>query len=226
MRNLFLFFLITLLTGSPVIALLVILALYLVLDYQFIGISRKLFGRFRTAAAIRTVLREISINPDDAVARRDLGRLLVQVRRFQEAVPHLERAAARMPDSDEAACDLGLSYLWTGKLPEGEALIRKALERSPKLRYGEPHLRWGEFLLHQGRAEQAAERLERFRAIFSSSVEGHYLLGKAYLRSGERDKAVTAFRAALEMFKRSPGYKRREERLWAWKTRARLLMIG
>jgi len=104
-------------------------------------------------------------------------------------------------------------------------MILKALDGSPKLRYGEPHLRWGEFLLRQGRAEQAAERLERFRAIFSSSVEGHYLLGMAYLRSGKKDKAVTAYRAALEMFKRSPGYKRREERLWAWKTRVRLLMI-
>jgi len=225
MRNLFLFFLITFLTGSPVIAVLVILALYLVLDYQFIGISRKLFGRFRIGSAIRMLFREIAINPDDAVARRDLGRFLVQTRRFSEAVPHLEKAVARMPDSDEAVCDLGFALLWTGKSEEGEALIRKALERSPKLRYGDPHLHWGEFLLHKGRAGQAAEQLEQFRGIFSSSVEGHYLLGLAYQRSGEKDKAVTAYRAALEMFRRSPGYKRREERLWAWKTRLRLLMI-
>jgi tetratricopeptide (TPR) repeat protein len=224
MRNLFLFFLITLLTGSPVIAMLVILAFYLVLDYQFIGLSRRLFGRFRRFGAIRSLVRELAVNPHDASARRDLGRLLVDARRFHEAVPHLEMAMERMPDSDEAACDLGLAYLRTGKVTEGEMMIRKALERSPKLRYGEPYLRWGEFLLRQGRAAEAAERLERFRSIFSSSVEGHYLLGMAYLRAGERDKAVTAYRAALEMFRRSPGYKRREERLWAWKTRARLLM--
>ncbi len=224
MRNLFLFFLITLLTGSPVIALLVILALYLALDYQFIGLSRRLFGRFRRAGVIRALLRELAVNPHDAAARRDLGRLLVEARRFHEAAPHLEMAMERMPESDETVCDLGLAYLWTGKVPEGENLIERALERSPKLRYGEPYLRWGEFLLYQGQVRQAAERLERFRSIFSSSVEGHYLLGLAYQRAGERDKAVTAYRASLEMFRRSPGYKRREERLWAWKTRARLLM--
>jgi len=224
MRNLFLFFLITLLTGSPVIALLVILALYLAIDYQFIGLSRRLFGRFRRAGAIRMLLRELAVNPHDATARRDLGRLLIEARRFTEAVPHLQTAVKRMPESDEAACDLGLAYLWTGNVSEGEDLIRQALERSPKLRYGEPYLRWGEFLLRQGRFEQAADRLERFRSIFSSSVEGHYLLGLAYQRAGDRDKAVSAYRAALEMFRRSPGYKRREERLWAWKTRARLLM--
>jgi len=223
MRNLFLFFLITLLTGSPVFALLVILAVYLALDYQFIGISRRLFGRFRRASAIRALDRELSVNPHDATARRDLGRLLVESRRFTDAIPHLEKAMERMPDSDETVSDLGLAYLWTGKVPEGENLIRQALERSPKLRYGEPYLRWGEFLLRQGRAGDAAERLEHFRSIFSSSVEGNYLLGVAYQRTGDRTKAVASYRTALEMFKRSPRYKRREERLWAWKTRARLL---
>lgn len=206
-------------------ALLVIVAVYLALDYQFIGISRRLFGRFRRAGMIRTLQRELSVNPHDATARRDLGRALIEARRFGEAVPHLEKAVERMPDSDETVFDLGLSYLWTGQGPEGERLIRKALERSPKLRYGEPYLRWGEFLLHQGQAAAAAERLEQFRSIFSSSVEGHYLLGVAYQRAGDRIKAVAAYRTALEMFRRSPGYKRREERLWAWKTRARLLMI-
>jgi tetratricopeptide (TPR) repeat protein len=225
MRNLFLFFFLTFLTGSPVISLLVILAVYFVLDYQFIGISRRMFGRFRRASGIRALQREIAINPHDAAARRDLGRLLVDAHRYPEAIPHLERAIERMPDSEEVACDLGLSYLWTDKLREGEALIRQALERNPKFRYGEPYLRWGEFLLHNGRMKEAAERLESFRSIFSSSVEGHYLLGLAYLRSGEKEKAVSAFRAASEMFRRSPGYKRREERLWAWKTRVRLWMV-
>ncbi|HTN43522.1 MAG TPA: tetratricopeptide repeat protein [Nitrospiria bacterium] len=225
MRNLFLFFLITLLTGSPVFALLVILAVYLALDYQFIGISRRLLGRFRRAGMVRALNRELSVNPHDATARRDLGRILIEARRFGEAVPHLEKAMDRMPDSDETVCDLGLAYLWTGKVTEGENLIRKAMERSPKLRYGEPYLRWGEFLLHRGRADEAAQRLEQFRSIFSSSVEGHYLLGMAYQRAGDRTKAVLAYRTALEMFKRSPRYKRREERLWAWKTRARLWTV-
>lgn len=225
MRNLFLFFLITLLTGSPIFALLVILAIYLALDYQFIGISRGILGRFRRTTAIRGLRRDLSINPHDAMARRDLGRLLVESHHFADAVPHLEKAVERMPDSDEAACDLGLAYLWTGKVAEGEELIRRALDRNPKLRYGDPYLRWGEFLLDRGQNADAAERLEHFRSIFSSSVEGHYLLGVAYQRTGERTKAVASYRAALEMFKRSPRYKRKEERLWVWKTRARLLTV-
>jgi len=211
------------LTGSPVIAILVILALYLALDYQFVGISRGLFKRVRRSGAIRTYQKDLSINPHDAAARRDLGRLLVESGRYPEAIPHLKKALERIPDSEEAACDLGLAYMWTGRVSEGEGLVRQALSQNPKFRYGDPYLRWGEYLLHAGRPTEAADRLEHFRSIFSSSVEGHYLLGKAYLQSGDKAKALTAFRAALDMFRRSPGYKRREERVWAWKARYRLL---
>lgn len=224
MRNLFLFFFITLLTGSPLIALLVILALYLAFDYQFVGISRHLFRRFRLGAEIRSLARELVINPHDAAARSDLGRLLVKARRYTEAVPHLEKAMERLADSEETTCDLGLAHLWTGKPEDGERLIRSALERNPKFRYGEPYLRWGEYLLHAGKVKEAAEVLEKFRTIHSSSVEGLYLLGEAYRRDGRREKAVEVYRTALQIFRQSPGYRRRAERLWAWKTRWRLLI--
>ena len=223
MRNLFLFFLITLLTGSPVIALLVIAAIYLALDYQFIGVSRWLYRGVRRGVAIRALIRGLELNPHDAAARTDLGRLLVEARRYREAVAHLERAFERMADTDETAYYLGLARLWTGSVADGEALLLQVLGRSPKFRYGEPYLRWGEYLLAAGRVPEAAERLEQFCAIFSSSVEGHYLLGVAYARADERAQAEKAFRGALEMFRRSPGYKRRDERWWAWRARLRLL---
>ncbi len=222
MRNLFLFFIITLLTGSPWIALLVILTIYLALDYQFIGVSRHLFRRFRRDTEIRSLKRSLAINPHDALARSKLGRLLVEARQYHEAVPHLEKAMERMPEPEGTPCDLGLAYLWTGKVQEGEVLIRSAMQRNSKLRYGEPYLRWGEFLLRRGRFKEAVEALEKFRSIHSSSVEGHYLLGEAYRRSGDGAKATLAYQNALEMFSQSPRYKRRVERQWAWKSRLRL----
>lgn len=222
MRNLFLFFIITFLTGSPVFAIVVIVILYLALDYQFVGFSRHWLRAFRRGSEIRSLARTLSVNPHDAAARSDLGRLLVDARRYTEAVSHLEPAMERMSETAETPCYLGLAYLWTGKVAEGEALIRSALEKDPKFRYGEPYLRWGEYLLSAGRAAEAAEALEKFRSIHTSSVEGFYRLGEAYRRSGEPGKAGSAYRSALDMFRRSPGYKRRAERLWAWKTRLRL----
>jgi tetratricopeptide (TPR) repeat protein len=225
MRNVFLFFVITFLTGNPLIALLVIVAIYLVLDYQFVGISRRFLERFHRSTAIRSLTRELEMNPHNASARSGLGRLLVEARRYEEAVSHLERAMERMSESEETACDLGLAYLWTGRVREGEALIRSALEHNPKFRYGEPYLRWGEFVLKEGRVKEAAELLEKFLSIHSSSVEGHYFLGEAYRRDGDRQKAASILKDGLNHFRRSPRYKRRSERLWAWRSRFRLLVF-
>lgn len=223
MRNLLLFFFITFLTGNPIIAILIIVGIYLLLDYQYVGVSRSLFRKVRRGNEIRSLNHELRINPHDAAARSDLGRLLVHARRYPEAVGHLEQAYERMHESEETTCFLGLAYLWTGKTEEGEGLIEKALGINPKFRYGEPYLKWGEYLLSVGNYPKAVEVLEKFGTIHTSSVEGNYLLGEAYRGAGDAGKAKSAYREALEMFHRSPAYKRRQERPWYWKTRWRLL---
>ncbi|HSG04936.1 MAG TPA: tetratricopeptide repeat protein, partial [Nitrospiria bacterium] len=214
MRNVLLFFFITFLTGNPILAILIIIAIYLLIDYQYVGVSRSLFRKVRRGNEIRSLAHELRINPNDAAARSDLGRLLVHAHRYPEAVGHLEQAYERMHESEETTCFLGIAYLWTGKPEEGEALIQKALEKNPKFRYGEPYLKWGEYLLSEGKHSKAVEVLEKFGTIHSSSVEGNFLLGEAYRGVGEGAKAKTAYRTALEMFAQSPGYKRRQERPW------------
>lgn len=223
MRTLFLFALITFLTGSPLIALLVIVAIYFFIDYQYVGFSRRLFGRLRRGASIRGLARDVEVNPHDAAARSDLGRLLVDGRRYAAAVPHLERAIERLADSEETVCYLGLAYLGVGRTKEGEELLRRALAKNPRFRYGEPYLHWGRLLLEQDRVQDAIATLERFREIHTSGVEGHYLLGLAYQRAGDAPRAAEMFRGALDLFRRSPAYKRRLERLWALRARLRLL---
>ncbi len=224
MRNIFLFFIITFLTGNPIIALLVIVAIYLALDYQYVGLSRCLFRGVRRVSEIHALERVIAINPHDAAAHSDLGRLLVESRRYREAVSYLETAIKKLSESHETQCYLGLAYLWTGKVKDGEALIQVVLESNPKYRYGEPYLRWGKFLLKEGQSRRAVEILEKFHLIHSSSVEGYYLLGEAFRQGGDWEKASSAYRKALRVLKQSPRYKRRTERLWAWKVRFRLLV--
>ncbi len=223
MRNLLLFFFFTFLTGSPIIAILLIVGIYLLLDYQYVGASRALVRTFRRGSEIRSLKHVLLINAHDAAARSDLGRLLVHARRHKEAVGHLEQAYERMHDSEETICFLGLAYLWTGKVEEGEKLILQALELNPKFRYGEPYLKWGEYLLDAGKNQEAVKILEKFGTIHTSSVEGNYLLGEAYRKIGDAGKAKSSYKTALDMFRRSPAYKRRQERPWYWKTRWRLL---
>lgn len=224
MRNVFLFFFINFLTGNPIITILIIVGIYFFLDFQFVGFSQHLFRNFRLGSEIRSLKHDLLINANNAEARNDLGRLLFYAHRYPEAAQHLERAYERMHESEETTCFLGLAYLWTGKAEEGERLIQKALEKSPKFRYGEPYLKWGEYLLSVGKHQKAGEILEKFGAIHTSSMEGNYLRGEAYRKNGDAAKAKTAYRTALDMFRRSPGFKRRNERPWYWKTRWRLMM--
>jgi tetratricopeptide (TPR) repeat protein len=225
MRNLFLFIFLTFLTGNPILAILIIVVLYLFLDYQFIGISRRSLQGLRRSSQIRALQRTLTLNPHDAKSRSLLGRLLVESRRYPEAVRELRMAMERMSDSEETGCDLGVGLIWTGNEEEGGALVESAMEKQPRLRYGEPYLRWGHYLLRHGNPGKALEVLGKFHEIHTSSVEGHYLQGEAHRMLGHPEEAASAYHRAILMFRQSPAYKRRLERRWAWLSRIRLIGI-
>ena len=217
----FIFYLITLLTGSPLFALLVIVALYLAIDYQFTGVLRRGVQIFRMESEISELRREVTLNPHNAASLSDLGRLLVMRGKAREALPYLERAYERLSDTEETTYYLGLALLAAGA-PRGEALILRALEKNPKFRYGEPALRLAEYYARTGRAEEAQVYFDRFFAIHSSSPEGYYKFGRFQLQLGRPAEAAESFRRAIEVFKLSPSFKRRQDRLWAVKARFHL----
>jgi len=220
------FALLTFLTGSPWTALLVALVLYLLFDLQYLGFARAAVGRIKTAVEIRELQADVALNPHNAAALSDLGRLLILNGRAQEAVAPLERAIERLEDSDETNYYLGLAYLKTGREQKGEARITKALALNPRFRYGEPYLRLGEHYLAQGRYEQAQTMLRKLGEIHSSSVEGFYLLGESHRRTGDIAQARDAYRNSVAAFRHSPRYKRREERRWVWRARLALWRLG
>lgn len=221
-----LFALLTFLTGSPWTALLVVLALYLLLDYQYLGFARSTVGWIKTAEEIRELQAGISLNPHNAAALNDLGRLLIFNGRAREAVAPLERAIERLDDLEETNYYLGLAYLKTGRERDGEARIEKALAINPRFRYGEPYLRLGEYYLNAGRDDDALAMLRNLGEIHTSSVEGFYLLGETHRRMGDLAQARNAYRTSMAAFRQSPRYKRREERRWAWLARLALWRIG
>lgn len=219
----FIFYIITMLTGSPFFALLVIIGLYLALDYQFTGFLRRGVQVYRLESEISGLRREVALNPHNAAALSDLGRLLVMRNKAHQALPYLERAYERLSDTEETTYYLGLAFLATGRETEGETLILKALEKNPKFRYGEPALRLAEYYARKGRKEEAQAFFDRFFSIHSSSPEGYYKFGQFQLQIGNRTGAAESFRRAIEIFKLSPSFKKRQDRLWAYKARFHLL---
>jgi len=216
-RNLFLFWILTMLVGNPLIAVLIIAAFYLAIDVRYFGVTRKLIGLVQDESAIRDLKQQVAINPSNATALKDLGRLCVRKKRYQTARHYLEQAIDRLEDSDEANYFLGLAYLKTGREDEGLSRINKALALNPRLLYGEPYLRLGEYYLEHDKRAEALTMLNHFKEIHSSSSEGFYQLGRLYLKLGDHEKAREMFKKAYEVFKMSPWYKKKIDRPWAWK---------
>ena len=164
--------------------------------------------------AIRELGRAVHTNPHDATAQADLGRLLVEAGQPARALSHLEVARARAPEVAEIAYYLGAARLRLGDATGGRPLIEEALGRDPRLGYGEPHLRLADYYLDRRQPAEALTHLERFAELHASSVEGQYKLARAYLETGQADRARAALDEAVRAYRGAPRFKRREERLW------------
>jgi tetratricopeptide (TPR) repeat protein len=217
LRNIFFFSILTMLFGNPLIALLIIAAVYLAVDARYFGVTKRLIGFVRDESAIRELKQQVAVNPSDATALKDLGRLCIRKKRYQTARRYLEQAIKRLEDSDEANFFLGFAYLMTGREDEGLSRINKSLAINDRLLYGEPYLRLGEYYLAHDKRAEALNMLNHFKEIHSSSSEGFYQLGRLYSKLGDHEKAREMFRKAYAVFKVSPWYKKKIDRPWAWK---------
>jgi len=158
--------------------------------------------------------QELAVNPHHTSGKLELARLLLEKGRYHEAMPYLQSALEKMPDTPEVRYELGLCRLKLGDLEQGEQEITGALEQNPKVRYGEPYLRLAEAFSRKD-TTKALHYLEQFQKIQYSSCEAFYRLGKLYQQLGRRSEARQAFKEAVEIYRGLPKYKRRTERRWA-----------
>ena len=171
MRTFFLFFLLSRLLGSPLLALVVLGAMAYLADARWNGrwfLPGRMWQRRQAMADLR---RTIERNEHDVGAHSDLGRLLVQQGRYEQAFPHLERAIRRMEESPETNFYYGVSLLHTGRSDEGERRVRRALEINPRFLYGEPQVLLARTHLERD-AEEARRWAEQAVKLNTSSVEG------------------------------------------------------
>jgi tetratricopeptide (TPR) repeat protein len=211
--------LLMILTGNPILALILILVFYGVLDRQYFGFFPQISKWIKRRQEISRLMTTLSINPNDLSSRLALGRAYVINGEAEKAVSHLESVFERMKEMPDAHYYLGRAYLKTGEAEKGKALILKTIEMDPRFQYGEPYLRLGEYVLSVGHFEKARELLETFCSIHTSSSEGLYYLGLAHLGLGNKIDAAKSFKKSIEVYKISPRYKRQIDRKWAWKSR-------
>jgi len=213
-RTFFLFYIVNSFLRSPLLALAVVLAVVYLSEARVSGRYFNPLAFARRRSAVQELRQAIADNDYDVASHNDLGRLLADAGKFDEAAAHMAKAIERMEESPETNFYHGLCLLHTGKPAEGSAFVERCLEINPRYGYGKPQLVLGRHALENGDRKRALEWAERAVKLNTSSVEGWVLAGEARLAEGDSKAATEAFERAKTAYRDLPHYLKLSEKKW------------
>ena len=177
----------------------------------------------RTMGHIGRLKEQIRANPANVTARRDLARIYLQRMRPGAALALIEEARERDQHSAELLLLSGTALYRTGRYEQALGPLVEAVERDPRVGFGQAYLVAGDALSKLGRHAEAIDAYDRFCEKNTSSVEGFTKLAMAHNRADEAEQASAALAEARATFSQIPSYKRRAE--LGWYVRAQLLRL-
>jgi tetratricopeptide (TPR) repeat protein len=91
----------------------------------------QILGKGRPEAAAHEYQRALQASPNSPIILSKLGRVLIQMSRFDEALPPLKKALEIEPDSANSYVLLGRVYNATKNYPEGRSALEEAVQINP-----------------------------------------------------------------------------------------------
>jgi len=118
---------------------------------------------------------ELASHPDEFFANYYLGIIYVIQRKWELAIPLLEKASEGQPKNPDPYFFLGEGYQATGKHDKAVEVLRKAIEFNPSLDHNEyqvssAHYRLAQSLLRTGHTEEGQKELQ---VALDLKMEGH-----------------------------------------------------
>lgn len=148
-----------------------------------------------SAEAARAEQASLALQPSNADASNGLGLLFVAQGNAAEAVKAFERAVADDPSNATFWANLGNARRDAGDQSRAEQAYRQALEHDPRSADAANGL--GVLLVQQRRPADAVRWFEQALAGSPRFVEARLNLGIAYQESGNRERAIEAYRRVL-----------------------------
>jgi Tfp pilus assembly protein PilF len=136
-------------------------------------------------------------NPNTWFGRCNLGVVLFQKGRVDEAVAQYQKALEINPNYVAAHYNLGNALFQKGQLDEALAQYQKAVEINPN--DAEAHVNLGNALFQNEQLDAALAQFQKAIEINPNDAETHYNLGNALFQKGQLDEAVAQFQRALEI---------------------------
>lgn len=218
MKGLFVFSLITLFTGNPLLALLVIIIIYVFIDRRFIGILPDFTASWRRRARMAELERTVRANPHNGDALLELGVGYFNKKKYRKAIGVLEQAYEKMKAWPDVHFYLGASRYEVGDTGQGLAEIREAIKLNPKISHGFPYMYLIRACLEKKSDCLDIEDLES-KLMKTGSVQAFFEAGKLFNRHGEKTRAKKFFREVLDNYRLSSPTFRRNYRRMAIQTR-------
>lgn len=146
--------------------------------------------------AIEEIEKALAIRPDRAKTYRLWGVILLAQGKLPEAEQRIHRAIELDPDDRTAHWNLAKIMSLTGRRQEARQTCRKAVDLDPF--FAPARIDLARLLLEAGELDEAVEQLTEAAQIEPANPLPYSVLGDFYFEQGDRGRAATAFRFALE----------------------------
>lgn len=94
-------------------------------------LADQLLGRGKAVAAVQEYRRALTASPHSTIILNKLSRALLQMTRYEEALPHLQQARSLDPDNPTTYVHLGQLYHATKKEAAARTALEEALQINP-----------------------------------------------------------------------------------------------
>jgi tetratricopeptide (TPR) repeat protein len=158
-------------------------------------------GNRNFVVAEQLLRRALEKEPKHKTLRRNLGFVLAEQRKYNEAIEVLKEQTKINPYEDYAYSLLGRVYWQQQDYANAEKSFRQQIEVTPLDQYA--HASLGQMLVEWRKYKEAVPELEQAISLTPEEELLHVSLGRAYLNLGENEKSIKAFEEALKI-DRSP----------------------
>jgi len=136
-------------------------------------------------------------NPDCWIAHNNLGLLLENQGRIEEAMDHYHQALQIDPNNSEALNNLGIALADKGRFDEAIENYRQAIQINPNSFQALDNL--GNAYLRQGRFDEAIKNYYKALQLNPYFFKALDNLGNALAAKGQSDEAIESYRKALRI---------------------------
>jgi tetratricopeptide (TPR) repeat protein len=180
--------------GRTTRQIILVAAVVLLTASEFV-LTRLYLVYWRNSESVYKYMLEFS--PDVAILHSNLGNVLKNSGKVDEAIKHFNKALKLAPNSAEVYNNLGSALGKLGKVDEEIVHYKKALELKPNL--AAAHYNLATALAKQGKTDEAITEYRQALRLRPNDVDALSNLGFALAEQGNFGKAIEYYKKALEL---------------------------